>query len=140
MGRQRYGKKPNKGATKAKFAYTGSPFKLNRRYAEHFGYDWVILSAKYGFIDPDFEIPKDYNITFNDPKTNPISLRKLTEQAKKNQNYDCIIALGGKTYSNIAKLVFKGKKIVAPVYGLPIGKTMSKVKTAIETNTPFICE
>jgi len=108
-------KQPNKGATKAKLAYTGSPFKLNKGYAEHFGYDWVILSAKYGFINPDFEIPEDYNITFNDPKTNPISLAKLKEQAQNLQKYDCIIALGGKTYSNIAKQVFKGKKVVAPV-------------------------
>jgi hypothetical protein len=25
--------------------------------AQAFGERWVVLSAKYGFIDPDFEIP-----------------------------------------------------------------------------------
>jgi len=52
-------KEPKRGATKARNVYTGAPFKLNKRYAEQFGYDWVILSAKYGFIDPDYQIPED---------------------------------------------------------------------------------
>jgi len=60
---------------KARFVYTGTPFLINKRYAEHFGSDWVILSAKYGFIGPDFMIPEDYNITFNDLKSNPITKR-----------------------------------------------------------------
>jgi hypothetical protein len=30
---------------------------VNRNLAEHFATRWVILSAKYGFIDPDHLIP-----------------------------------------------------------------------------------
>jgi hypothetical protein len=33
-------------------AYTGTPFRLNRQYAERFGDAWVVLSAKYGLIAP----------------------------------------------------------------------------------------
>ena len=132
-------KQPNKGATEARLVYTGSPFLLNKRYAEHFRNNWMILSAKYGFINPDFKILEDYNITFNDPKTKPITINELEKQAKSLQEYDCVIALGGKIYSNIARKIFKDQQIVAPVYGLPIGMAMSKVKKAIESNTPFKC-
>jgi len=47
-------KEPNHGPIKAKFAYKSSPFAVNRKFAEKFSDKWVILSAKYGFIDPDF--------------------------------------------------------------------------------------
>ena len=41
---------PDAGPTAARAAYVGSPFKVNREYAETFGEAWVILSAKYGFL------------------------------------------------------------------------------------------
>ena len=132
-------KYPHHGPVEAKNVYTGSPFILNRRYVEHFRNDWVILSAKYGLIQPDTMIPEDYNVTFNDPDTNPITIQELSDQATKYYDYECIIALGGKTYSNIVRELFKEKQVIPPTYGLPIGKAMSKVKNAIESNTPFKC-
>lgn len=132
-------KYPTHGPVEAKNVYTGSPFRLNRRYVEHFRNDWVILSAKYGLIQPDIMIPEDYNVTFNDPDTNPITIQELSNQATKYYDYMCIIALGGKTYSNIVRELFKDKQVISPAYGLPIGNSMSKVKNAIESNTPFIC-
>jgi len=128
-------KHPNKGPTEARKVYTGAPFILNKRYAEHFETDWVILSAKYGFIEPDYRIPQDYNVTFNDPKSNPITIEELENQATELEEYNCIVALGGKVYSNITRKVFRDKQVVAPTYGLPIGKAMHKMKTAIESNT-----
>jgi hypothetical protein len=32
----------------------GTPFRLNREYAERFGEAWFVLSAKYGLIAPNF--------------------------------------------------------------------------------------
>ena len=55
---------PSAGPTPAKNAYVGAPFKVNRAYAEKFADRWVILSAKYGFIDLDFVIPENYDVTF----------------------------------------------------------------------------
>ena len=75
-------KNPKVGPINAENAYTGSPFKVNREYAETFSDKWVILSAKYSFIDNDFIIARDYNVTFNDPKTNPISASTLKTQAR----------------------------------------------------------
>ena len=99
-------------------------------------FTWV---CPYGLIQPDIMIPEDYNVTFNDPDTNPITIQELSNQATKYSDYECIIALGGKTYSNIVRELFKDKQVIPPTYGLPIGKAMSKVKNAIESNIPFIC-
>jgi len=130
-------KQPAIRSVKAEAAYTGAPFKANRDFAKKFADRWVILSAKYGFIDPDFIIPENYNVTFNDPSTNPISLEKLKAQveAKKLAQYDLVISLGGKEYTRRVKVCFAGKvRVISPVEGLPVGKAMGFIKnlTALE--------
>ena len=37
------------GPTQAGDAYLGTPFVVNKSFAEQFGDAWMILSAKYGF-------------------------------------------------------------------------------------------
>ena len=39
---------PDRGPVRARDAYTGSPFKMNRTYAEAFASQWVILSVSTG--------------------------------------------------------------------------------------------
>lgn len=128
------------GAVAAREAYTGSPFKVNREYAERFSDRWVILSAKYGFIPPDFMIPGPYNVTFKKKSTRPISIAVLKEQIK-DQGLDSsqtIIGLGGKDYRTVIEQVFGvGINLVFPFSGLPIGKMMQATKRAIEINKPF---
>ncbi len=127
------------GPTKAKDAYTGSPFKVNREYAETFADEWVILSAKYGFIAPDFVIPEDYNVTFGDRSSNPISMECLREQAIQLRGFDSIVALGGTEYGERVKSAFRdsGRDVITPAAGLPIGKAMGKVKGAVRQGKPF---
>jgi hypothetical protein len=70
-------------------------------------------------------------VSFNDPKTNPIGLGKLKSQRKKKglENFEVVIALGGKNYTKIVKEVFVGyAKVIAPTEGLPMGKAMKLVK------------
>jgi hypothetical protein len=55
---------PDRGSVAAADAYTGTPFRLNRQYAERFGDTWVVLSANYGFIAPKFIIPAPCEVTF----------------------------------------------------------------------------
>jgi hypothetical protein len=131
--------KENARPTKAKNVYTGPPFKENREYAETFSDKWVILSPKYGFIEPDFIIPEDYNVTFKNPKTNPISLSKLKEQAKDRfSEYPCIVALGGTTYANLVIETFKStdRKVITPSTGVMIVRA---VRDALRENKPFTC-
>jgi hypothetical protein len=45
-----WSKHPEAGPTAAADAYIGAPFIVNREYALHTVGDWVILSAKYGFL------------------------------------------------------------------------------------------
>ena len=134
---------PSIGFTMARDAYVGGFFRLNREYAERFGDRWVILSAKYGFINPDFIIPENYNVTFKKRSTNPISISQLREQAVREQlnRFDKIVVLGGHVYANIVREVFKefSVKIEAPLEGLPIGKAMAKLREALKKNKPFDC-
>jgi len=125
-------KEPSHGPAKAKNAYQGAPFKVNKAFAERFADKWIVLSAKYGFIDPEFIIPKDYNVTFKKPSTNPISIDALKKQLKQKNldSYDVVIALGGEDYSSKVKKVFMNvSKVMAPTRGLPIGKAMGHVKS-----------
>ena len=136
-------KNPNVSDVKARDVYTGAPFKVNREYAESFGDDWVILSAKYGFLEPDQIIPENYNVTFNDPSTNPISQKELKKQVERSySDYTCIITLGGKTYSEIVSQLFidETTSVYSPAAGLPIGKAMAKVKNAVRAGKPFTCK
>ena len=130
------------GPTKAKDAYVGSPFKVNREYAEKFADEWVILSAKYGFIEPDFVIPEDYDVTFSDPSTNPISLEHLKEQAIQMTGFDKIVALGSAEYAEMVKRAFQetGIDVSTPTVGLNVIKAVGKVKDAIRRDQPLTHE
>ena len=135
-------KRPDAGPTRARKAYIGPPFIVNLEYAEKFADKWVILSAKYGFIDGDFVIPENYNVTFNDIKTNPISVEKLKDQVRERlSQYKCVISLGSTAYANMVITSFKStnSKVITPTAGLKIGYAMGKVKNATRTKTPFTC-
>jgi len=125
------------GPTEAKYVYIGPFARLCREYAEKFYPDsWVILSAKYGFLFPDDIVSGPYNVTFNDPKTNPITVDELRKQAveKGLDKFDKIVVLGGRNYVDIVKSVFSDKIVVAPLdkYG-GLGRKMSALKRAIES-------
>ncbi len=75
-----WSKQPDCGPIAAADAYIGTPFKLNREYAECFGGAWVVLSAKYGFVLPEFEIPESYEVTFKRPSTRPVNIEVLERQ------------------------------------------------------------
>jgi hypothetical protein len=130
---------PNARPTLAKNVYTGPPFKVNREYAETFSDKWVILSPKYGFIEPDFIISEDYDVRFDVPKTNPIELSTLREQVKDRfSEYPCIVALGGSTYANLVVETFRStdRKVLTPSTGIMIARA---VRDAIRENKPFTC-
>ena len=128
---------PNAGPTPAKDTYQGPLFKACRAYAEKLaktkGCHWIILSAKYGFIDPNFIIPENYNVTFNDPSTNPITIQELRRQVKEKglDKYTEIIALGGQQYLSRIKQAFPDKEVKAPFEGLPLGIMLKKIKEEV---------
>lgn len=134
--RKIWGKYPHEGSTSARHVYIGALFKVNSEYAEAFTKHWVILSAKYGYIPPDFKIPGPYNVTLKRKEANPVSIDTLRKQINEQglDNHDTIIGLGGKEYRQIIEKSFTyfGKKVHFPFAGLPIGKAMQATKRAVK--------
>lgn len=124
-------KEPYRGLVRSKHAYTGAPFKVNKEFAEKFADRWMILSARYGLIDPDEPI-MDYEETFLRPGPNTIKLHVLIQQIidKDLLCFRRIICLGGKAYQEKAAEAFGtfGVKVEFPTSGMPIGKSMGFVK------------
>ncbi|HEX9041723.1 MAG TPA: hypothetical protein VF838_11945 [Trebonia sp.] len=129
-----WSKYPDAGPTPAADAYTGAPFVVNRAYAERAGGDWVILSAKYGFLRPADVIPGPYNTTFKRKSSNPIGLAALREQVPRMglDPYAEVVGLGGKEYRAAIAAAFEGTApaLTLPFAGLPIGKAMKAIKRA----------
>ena len=100
---------------KAKDAYMGKITRLGIKFAEKFfDGNYVIISAKFGFLKPDDEI---YNYNLYLGKLNKEDRKKLIDCLKKQikeknlDAYDKIIVIAGKDYLEIVKEVFKDKKI-----------------------------
>ena len=135
-----WSRNPKAGATPAKDAYTGPPFAVNKAFAEQFGESWVVLSAKYGFIKPDFKI-RSYNVTFKKKSSGPVETAKLREQIRelKLDQFSKVVGLGGKAYRQAINDAFEGMSVKPhfPFKGLQIGKMMQATNRAIKTNKPF---
>lgn len=135
--RKIWDQEPGRGAAPARDAYIGMPFRRNREYAERFGDGWVILSAKYGFIEPDFTIPTAYDVTFQNRSTQPVDAATLKEQvrAQRLDQFEKIVALGGRTYRSLIEEAFQKSHVavVSPFAGLPIGKYIQAVSQATVT-------
>ena len=125
-------KHPSASPQKARAAYTGAYFNVNRQYAESRHCDWMILSPKYGFIRPDFVIPANYDVTFGKTSSSPMSVQELKRQVERRglSHYDEITVLGGRGYVEIVRDAFSNTKakIEAPFVGHRIGEQMGMIK------------
>jgi len=95
--------------TPAQYAYRGKAFKefLEMMKTNEFKkFKWVILSAKYGYIEPLHPIGK-YDVTFNDENTGPISDQTLYSQVMNQRRWNdtvplksfrTVVCFGSKTY------------------------------------------
>lgn len=100
----------------------------------------MILSAKYGFIAPDFPIPGPYEVTFKRRATHPIAIEALRTQVHdlRLDRFDVIVGLGGKEYRAAIQEAFAGTpvRLEFPFAGLPIGQMMQVTKRAKATGNP----
>ena len=131
---------PGQGPVPAAEAYTGAPFVVNRAYAERFGDAWVVLSARYGFVPSNVEIPAPYDETFDRVTPEVVSLTRLREQVGEQglDHFAVVVGLGGKTYRAVIAVAFAGSAstVVFPFAGLPIGKAMQAVNRAVASGEP----
>jgi hypothetical protein len=139
--RKIWDKNPNTGHTKARYVYIGPFAKKCREYAEIFyPFSWCILSAKYGILYPDDIVPSPYNVSFNNKKTNPITVEGLSVQILERgmDKYNDIVVLGGKNYVKIINAVFLTKEIRTPLSDCKgIGYMMGLLDGAIKSGVPF---
>ena len=119
----------------AKDAYISNYFKLCKLYSERFSDKWLILSGKYGIIEPDFILHGDYNmklISSNEFKN------MVNEQLRNiiSEGFTKIISLCGKRYTQFLENVFSScdLKIYAPLEGLTIGVRQEKIKRCLKEN------
>jgi hypothetical protein len=130
-----------RGAVPAREAYTSGQFRNNRRYGERFGDDWVVLSAKHGFVSPDSPIPGPYNVTFKDRSTYPVTATELLQQvdALGLGRFGIVVGLGGKEYRTVVAQAFVGTdaRVVFPFVGSRSqGEMNSRTKKAVESGDP----
>lgn len=132
---------PETGPTQANNAYIGVFHRLCQSYAKTFYDDWVIISAKHGFLLPDDIVPKNYDVSFSMYKEEIISIKTLKKQRthKKLDVYDQIIVLGGKKYQPIIREVFQdAASIEFPLSGSRgIGEMQQRLKRSIENEQPI---
>jgi len=127
-------KKPWLGPTKARDAYVGPLFRACRRYAEAFyANNWFILSAKYGFLNPDTLIC-NYDTTFaSRGAVGTIPDDQLrTQFANTLMEYDVIVSLAGSAYnSRLAGLLLDKHTLKLPLAALPLFDRMKWLKRAV---------
>ncbi|WP_139488249.1 DUF6884 domain-containing protein [Brevibacillus dissolubilis] len=101
-------KYPHAGTTQAKDAYTGAFHKSCQRYANRFFTDWVILSAKHGFLCPTDVLHENYDVGFQHKSDEVITIGRLQQQLSEKglSHYDEITVLGGKKYVKVVEQTF----------------------------------
>lgn len=114
----------------AKYAYRGRKFREFIRWSkesklEEKGFRWIILSAKYGYIEPWHPIT-NYNVTFDNKETGPISDETLYSQVmyqrrwgtKRLKDFKKVICVGSETY--LAKIRKSFKDVGAEIIKMGI--------------------
>lgn len=130
-------REPGRGPTPARETYISTPFCLARRFAELYGDRYYILSAKYGLLAPHELIPTDYDVTFLNPATDPVSIesirRQLAAALPTGREYK-VIALGGREYLTAIEAACAPLAITPhfPFAGLPVGKSLAALRRAID--------
>lgn len=123
-------KSKHKNKMQAKELYMKSNlFRLCRKWCENKDYDYVIISAKYGVLEPDIKI-EYYDETFKGNKKlvnekTWVITKQLSSYVNK---YDKIIVLCGKDYIDTFKSIVNSK-FSFPLTGMGIGKRMKWLKT-----------
>ena len=121
---------PAAGDVAARDAYVSSLFKVCRRYAEATGIPWVILSAKYGFLNPTEPITQ-YNVAFGKSQ-DAIGIDVLRRQWTERFGHVCrVISLASKAYdARLAQAIGAGVDLETPLKGMGLFQRTGWLKQA----------
>lgn len=116
-------------------AYTGGFSKKCQNYAERFhkGH-WCMLDPCHGFLWPEEVIRRPHQRCLYRLETEPLTVAQLTVHARRRQldDYDTVVALGGRRFIIMVEDIFPGKRVRAPLAGVGgIGEMMRALNEAL---------
>lgn len=109
--------------------YQGTLFKKVKTFCELRGYEYKIISAKYGLLDPNDEIQKYDKVLKN--KRDIEAIKPLVEHDLKKilNNYDTILIIAGKNYRELLSDLIDERFVILKSRG--IGDMVHIVSSAI---------
>ncbi|QUG84419.1 DUF6884 domain-containing protein [Bacillus nitratireducens] len=128
-------KYPDYGEAEAKDVYI-SPFgKACQAYATEFFENWVILSAKHGFLRPDDIVLENYDLAFDSKSDEIISIEQLQKQMvdKDLLQFEEIVLLAGKKHKKVVTKLYPEEIITYPLAGCRgIGYMLQRLNGVVE--------
>jgi len=120
----------------AKKMYQGRLFKTVRDYSKAMGFDYVIISAKYGLIFPD-DIIEGYEKVLQTQK-DVKNIQSLVEDRLKAilENYDKVVVIAGEKYRKVLQNLWDDRFIAVRSKGY--GDLCSIVEKAIPKAKPLL--
>ncbi|MGE6593111.1 DUF6884 domain-containing protein [Bacillus mycoides] len=113
-----------------------SPFgKACQAYATEFFENWVILSAKHGFLRPNDIVKENYDLAFDSNSNEIISIEQLKQQMidKDLLQFEEIVLLAGKKHKKVVTKLYPEEIITYPLEGCKgIGYMLQRLKGAVE--------
>ncbi|EJR90078.1 MULTISPECIES: DUF6884 domain-containing protein [Bacillus cereus group] len=123
------------GPMEAKDVYI-SPFgKACQAYATMFFENWVILSAKHGFLRPNDIVLENYDLAFDSKSDGVINIEQLQNQMvdKSLLQFDEIVLLAGKKHKKVVTKLYPEEMITYPLEGCKgIGYMLQRLKEAVK--------
>ncbi|AAP09775.1 MULTISPECIES: DUF6884 domain-containing protein [Bacillus] len=123
------------GPMEAKNVYI-SPFgKACQAYATMFFENWVILSAKHGFLRPNDIVLENYDLAFDSKSDEVINIEQLQKQMvdKSLLQFDEIVLLAGKKHKKVVTKLYPEEMITYPLEGCKgIGYMLQRLKEAVK--------
>jgi len=102
----------------AKDLYQGTLFKKVRFFCERKGYDYRILSAKFGLLGPEDQIPKYDQMLKN--KQDIAAIKPSVEHNLKEllSDYDIILVIAGKNYREVMGNIIDERFVIVKSRGI----------------------
>ncbi|KMN70664.1 DUF6884 domain-containing protein [Bacillus cereus] len=123
------------GPMEAKDVYI-SPFgKACQAYATMFFENWVILSAKHGFLRPNDIVLENYDLAFDSKSDEVINIEQLQKQMvdKSLLQFDEIVLLAGEKHKKVVTKLYPEEMITYPLEGCKgIGYMLQRLKEAVK--------
>ncbi|XKK25148.1 hypothetical protein HFP65_00500 [Bacillus sp. CB62A.1] len=133
-------KHSNYGPMEAKDVYI-SPFgKACQAYATMFFENWVILSAKHGFLRPNDIVLENYDLAFDSKSDEVISIEQLQKQMvdKSLLQFDEIVLLAGKKHEKVVTKLYPEEMITYPLEGCKgIGYMLQRLIEAVKEGRKY---